>query len=124
MARLHGPLKFSGLNLHRVQTGGAVLANAKKEMVGYLNGSEVLGVLKQAQGLTEKKRSAGDNDKLANQLKAVREQLQMAELLGYGKKQDFQPMYAQLESIEKTSAGGKSGAGWFDKIRKQIAEAF
>ena len=82
-------------------------------------------LLKEAQPLTEKKdRSTGDNDKLANQLKTVREQLQMAELLGYGKKPDFQPMYAQLESIEKTSAGGKSGAGWFDKIRKQIAEAF
>ncbi len=82
-------------------------------------------LLKEAQALTEKKdRSKADNDKLASQLGMVREQLQMAELLGYGKKQDFQPMYAQLESIEKTSAGGKSGTGWFDKIRKQITEAF
>ena len=82
-------------------------------------------LLKEAQALAEKRdRSKGDNDKLANQLKTVREQLQMAEVLGYGKKRDFQPMYAQLESIEKTSAGGKSGSGWFDKIRKQVAEAF
>ena len=82
-------------------------------------------LLKEAQALAEKKdRSKDDNDKLANQLKTVREQLQIAELLGYGKKRDFQPMYAQLESIEKTSAGGKSGSGWFDKIRKQVAEAF
>lgn len=82
-------------------------------------------LLKDAQALSEKKdRSKGDNEKLANQLKTVREQLQMAELLGYGKKRDFQPMYAQLESIEKVSAGGKSGAGWFEKVRKQVAETF
>jgi hypothetical protein len=82
-------------------------------------------LLKEAQALTEKKdRSKEDNEKLANQLKTVREQLQMAELLGYGRKRDFQPMYAQLESIEKSSAGGKSGAGWFDKIRRLVAEAF
>ena len=82
-------------------------------------------LLKDAQALTEKKdRSKDDNDKLANELRTVREQLQMAELLGYGKKRDFQPMYAQLETIESTSAGGKSGTGWFDKIRKQVAEAF
>ncbi|MCU6433544.1 YfdX family protein [Undibacterium sp. Jales W-56] len=85
----------------------------------------VENLLKDAQALTEKKdRSKDDNDKLANELKTIREQLQMAELLGYGKKRDFQPMYAQLESIEKSSAGGKSGTNWFDKIRKQISEAF
>ncbi|WLI91093.1 YfdX family protein [Massilia sp. R2A-15] len=82
-------------------------------------------LLKDAQALAEKKdRSKDDNEKLANQLKSVRAQLQMAEMLGYGKKSDFQPMYAQLESIEKASAAGKSGSGWFAKIRKQVAEAF
>lgn len=82
-------------------------------------------LLKDAQALAEKKdRSKGDNDKLANQLKSVREQLQMAELLGYGKKGDFKPMYAQLDSIEKASVGGRSIAAWFAKIRQQVAEVF
>jgi hypothetical protein len=82
-------------------------------------------LLKDAQTLAEKKdRSKGDNDKLANQLKSVREQLQIAELLGYGKKGDFKPMYAQLDSIEKASVGGKSIAAWFAKIRQQVAEVF
>lgn len=82
-------------------------------------------LLKDAQTLAEKKdRSKGDNDKLANQLKSVREQLQIAELLGYGKKGDFKPMYAQLDSIEKASLGGKSIAAWFAKIRQQVAEVF
>jgi hypothetical protein len=44
-------------------------------------------LLKQAQELAEKKdRSKEENDKLAKHLQTVREQLQMAELLGYGKK--------------------------------------
>ena len=82
-------------------------------------------MLKDAQAMTEKKdRSKEDNDKLAADLKGAREQLQMAELLGYGKRQDYQPMYAQLDGIEKASAGGKSGTGWFDKIKKQMSEIF
>ena len=82
-------------------------------------------MLKDAQALTEKRdRSKEDNDKLSADLKGAREQLQMAELLGYGVKQDYQPMYAQLEGIEKASAGGKSGTGWFDKIKKQMSEVF
>ena len=80
-------------------------------------------LLKEAQALAEKKdRSKEDNDKLAVHLKSAREQLQMAELLGYGTKKDYKPMYEQLAGIEKKSAGGKSGTGWFDKIKKQLSE--
>jgi YfdX protein len=82
-------------------------------------------LLKEAQDLAEKKdRSKEENDKLAKHLQAAREQLQMAELLGYGKKKDFNPMYEQISEIEKKSAGGKSGTGWFDKIKQQLADLF
>ena len=82
-------------------------------------------LLKQAQELAEKKdRSKEENDKLAKQLQAAREQLQMAELLGYGKKTDFNPMYEQIREIENKSAGGKSGTGWFDKLKQQLADLF
>ena len=82
-------------------------------------------LLKQAQELTEKKdRSKEENDKLTKHLQAAREQLQMAELLGYGKKTDFKPMYEQIGEIENKSAGGKSGTGWFDKLKQQLAELF
>lgn len=82
-------------------------------------------LLKEAQALTEKKdRSNEENDKLANALKAAREQLQIAELLGYGKKADYEPMYAQLDGIEKATALGKSGTGWFDKIKNQLSSLF
>ena len=82
-------------------------------------------LLKEAQDLAEKKdRSKEENDKLAKHLQAAREQLQMAELLGYGKKKDFNPMYEQISEIENKSAGGKSGIGWFDKVKQQLSELF
>lgn len=82
-------------------------------------------MLKDAQSLTEKKdRSKEENDRLTADLRGAREQLQMAELLGYGQSQDYKPMYAQLDGIEKASSGGKSGTGLFDKIKKQLADVF
>ena len=82
-------------------------------------------LLKQAQELAEKKdRSKEENDKLTKHLQAAREQLQTAELLGYGKKTDFKPMYEQIGEIENKSAGGKSGTGWFDKLKQQLADLF
>ena len=82
-------------------------------------------LLKEAQTLAEKKdRSKEDNGKLAQHLKSAREQLQMAELLGYGTKKDYKPLYEQLAGIEKKSAGGESGTGWFDKITNELSVLF
>ena len=80
-------------------------------------------LLKQAQSLAEKKdRSKDENDKIAKSIQGAREQLELAELLGYGKKTDYKPMYEQLDDITKKTADGKSGTGWFDKIRKQLSD--
>lgn len=82
-------------------------------------------LLELSQGLSEKKdRTTKENDDLANDLKEARNQLKIAELLGYGDKKAYKPMYDQLDEIEKESAGGKSGTGWFDKIKKQLSELF
>lgn len=78
--------------------------------------------IKAAQGLAEKgNRSKEENDRLAQAIEAAREQLQVAELLGYGEKTDYRPMYQQIDDIERRSAGGKSGIGWFEQLRKQLA---
>ncbi len=69
-------------------------------------------------------RTSKDNETLDELLKNAREQLKMGELLGYGSKKSYKPMYKQLDEIEKKVAGGKSGKGWFDKIKQQISEAF
>ena len=80
-------------------------------------------MLKEAQSLSEKKqRSKLENDKLSNNLHGVREQLEMAELLGYGNKESYKPMYEQLDDITKKTANGKSGTNWFDNIKKKLSD--
>src|SRR6185436_17827941 len=82
-------------------------------------------LLKRAQDLTEKKdRGKEENEELSKHLQAAREQLQLAELLGYGKKEDYTAMYEQISEIENKSAGGKSGAGWFDQRKQQLDHFF
>lgn len=78
--------------------------------------------IKAAQGLAGKSnRSKEENDRLSHAIQDAREQLQVAELLGYGEKSDYRPMYQQIDDIERKSAGGKSGTGWFEQIKKQLA---
>ncbi len=80
-------------------------------------------MLKQAEELAEKKeRTQEENDNLANLLTGSHDQLQLAEALGYGKKKSFKPIYEQIEKIEKQTAGGKSGKGWFDKVKQQVSD--
>ncbi len=82
-------------------------------------------LLNEAQILAEKKdRSQDENDELARHFASAREQLQMAELLGYGKKKEYKSIYTQLAKIERESGGGKSVNGGFDKIKKQLSELF
>jgi hypothetical protein len=82
-------------------------------------------LLRLAQDLSEKKERTGkESEDLSSYLKEARNQLKIAELLGYGDKKAYKPMYDQLDEIEKKSAGGKSGTGWFDKIKKQLSELF
>ena len=82
-------------------------------------------LLKNAEALAEnEERTVKDNETLAEQLAGARNQLKMAELLGYGTKKSFKPMYEQLDQIEEKTSGGKGGKGWFDKIKQQVSELF
>jgi len=134
---LHIPLETYSVAIKRVVSlvDAGKIEEAKAELLNALNNwgvttDEVMPLtkvraeflLEEAQSLTEKKeRSKEENDKLTNYLQAARKQLQIAELLGYGKKKDYRPMYEQIRVIETQSAGGKSGFGWFDKVREQLA---
>lgn len=44
-----------------------------------------------------------------------------SDLRGHGDKKDAKPMVRQIDDMEKSNAGGKSGAGWFDRTRQQPA---
>ncbi len=78
-------------------------------------------ILVDAEKLAEKTaRSADENKKLRDEVEAARQELQLGEVLGYGTKDDFKPLYTQLDGIEKKTEGGKSGAGFFDKIKELL----
>ena len=70
------------------------------------------------------KRDAKQNEKLRTLLAYVRTEIELAQILGYGKKEDFKPIFDQLKSIEQESAGGKSGKGWFDELKTRIQKLF
>jgi hypothetical protein len=67
-------------------------------------------------------RAGGEDARLAELLKEARRQLKMAEVLGYGKKESFQPMYTQLDEIAAKAAAGKGREGWFDRIKEQNSQ--
>ena len=82
-------------------------------------------LLERAETLAEnKERSEEQNQTLTGLLTGARNQLRMAEVLGYGTQESFQPMYAQLDTIEEKTAGGRGGKGWFDRIKQQVTELF
>ena len=67
-------------------------------------------------------RSEEDNKNLAKLLNEAREQLKLAEALGYGNKKDYEKFYAEIEEIEGKTEGGKSGEGWFAKVKEHLAD--
>lgn len=82
-------------------------------------------LLKDAEELSEKKeRTEGDNENLESIFTEIQTQLEMAELLGYGKKSDFKTINEELEKIKRKLDGNKSGTGWYDKVKKQISDLF
>ncbi len=78
--------------------------------------------LEEAEKLTEnKERSDEENEKLTDLLDRARTQLEMAELLGYGTKGCFKPMYEQLDEIATKTQGGKGGEGFFEKLKRMVS---
>ena len=79
--------------------------------------------LEEAEKLTEnKERSDEENKKLTDLLDRARTQLEMAELLGYGTKGCFKPMYDQLDEIATKTEGGKGGEGFYEKLKKMVSD--
>ncbi len=67
-------------------------------------------------------RSEADSTRLRDLLRAAREQIKMAELLGYGDKEDFKVLYRELDEIEKQTRGDRSGEGLFEGIRERLSQ--
>ncbi len=74
-----------------------------------------------AEVLAEKKdRDEKENQALENALDAAEEQLKLAEALGYGTHADYEALHDQIREIREKVSGGKSGTGFFDKIKDSI----
>ncbi|MCA8146597.1 MULTISPECIES: YfdX family protein [Burkholderiaceae] len=82
-------------------------------------------LLNRAETLTEDgQRSEASGERLQDLLNEARQQLEMAELLGYGKKKDFEPLYAELKKVKEKTGGGGGGKGWFDEIKARLSKLF
>ncbi|OOV89163.1 hypothetical protein MF6394_32515 [Pseudomonas sp. MF6394] len=82
-------------------------------------------LVKRAETLTEDgQRSEASGERLQDLLNEARQQLEMAELLGYGKKKDFEPLYSKLKKVKEKTAGGGSGKGWLDEIKARLSKLF
>jgi len=80
-------------------------------------------MLQRAEALAEKKkRTEAEQKELDAILKAARTELEFAEARGYGKEGDFKPFYEQLDRIAEKTKGGKYGKGFFDELKKALAE--
>jgi hypothetical protein len=80
-------------------------------------------ILKEAETLAEKAgRSEEENKHLADLLKDAHTKLKFAEALGYGSKKDFKNLYEQLDQINDKTEGGKSGTGFFAKIKGYLKD--
>jgi len=74
-----------------------------------------------AEVLAEKKdRDEKENQALENALNAAEEQLKLAEALGYGTHADYELLHEQISEIREKVSGGKSGTGFFDKIKQSM----
>ena len=52
---------------------------------------------------------------------AAKDQLKVAEVLGYGDKDDFKALYTEIDDIKEVLHSAKSAAVW-EKIKHKLAE--
>jgi len=70
---------------------------------------------------TTEERTDEQNEELDRLLEGSRRQLEFAQTLGYGEEDDFEGYYKQLDEIVRKTSDGKSGTGFFDKIRRALS---
>ncbi len=79
--------------------------------------------LKRASELAKKeKRTKEEDQDLADYLEKARRQLELAEALGYGAREDYAKFYDTIAEIEKKTRGGGTETGLFDRLRRSIEE--
>ncbi len=82
--------------------------------------AEAMLVTAEALAKNSRSKHSDEATKVHALVEAARQQLQLAETLGYGTKDSYKPLYAQLDDIRKQTEAGQSGTGLFDKLRQSI----
>jgi hypothetical protein len=101
---------YTALNTLVVETYIVPLPQLRAEML-----------VKAASKLAAKNNRTEDDNKLTRSLiDAARNEIQLAEALGYGSKADYKPLYSQIDEIQKQTSAGQSGQPLFDKLRESI----
>jgi hypothetical protein len=78
-------------------------------------------MLTEAQNLAAKGNlTDADKTRLRGLIESARTEIQLAETLGYGTKDDFKPLYAQIDDVRKKADAGESGRGLFDKLKQSV----
>jgi ribosomal protein S20 len=79
-----------------------------------------VAMLDMADKLAAKKdRNEDDNRNIRELVEAARHEIQLAEALGYGAHDDYKPLYAELDDVQR-KAGGNTGAGIFRKLSDRV----
>jgi hypothetical protein len=65
-------------------------------------------------------RKPEDKQTVQSLIAAARTQIQLAETLGYGTKDNYRPLYVQLDDLQKKTESGQSGKGLFARIEQSI----
>ena len=79
--------------------------------------------LTKAEELAQKEgRSEEDNQTLTKLVEGTREQLNLAEALGYGSKQDYKHFESEIEKIEEKTKEGRTAKGIFGTVRAYLSE--
>jgi len=50
----------------------------------------------------------------------VRDNLAIAQLLGYGKKKDYKLLYKAIDALEETIESKQHGSGLWDKVKQEL----
>jgi hypothetical protein len=86
-----------------------------------LPGIRAQALLHQAEQIANKNnRSQDDNQRARQFIEATRTELQLAQVLGYGSKEDYKPLYAQLDDVQKKTENGRPGKDIFAKIQQSL----
>ena len=77
--------------------------------------------LAEAKTLAKKeKRDAKANQSLKALLDDAKHQLEWAEILGYGDKDAYEPLYKSIKTIEEKTSDGSSKQGLFDELKEKL----